>query len=148
MSLVSKINDYEHKIRITKVKMMERKEIDTEREKLESLEKEYTELIVSLEETYGIIDYDTELDWEEGRDGNYIEEMCWAQSRLVELLETVSAGDEKDQHRVKKDMEALIHTARQIKKEKNSDIEKAQRVVQAMDDIIVLCDKHRDSGKK
>lgn len=90
-----------------------------------------------------IDDGDVPLEWEEYREIDYVDSSLRCQQMLVDALALLEAGDKKSIHNANKALETLVREARKIRKEKNEDIQKAQEVISLMDEIINVCDNHR-----
>ena len=83
------------------------------------------------------------LEWNEKRDVIYICDIVECQEKLVNALEMLEQNDKKSIHNAKKSFEVLVSEARQIKKAREHEIEQAQNVIKAMNDIIKVCDENR-----
>lgn len=90
-----------------------------------------------------ILSGDIILEWFEHRDLAYISDMINCQKALLDMLKMAETGDKKALHNANKAFEELVHEARRIKKKRNEDIQKAQKVIALMDEIIKICDEHR-----
>lgn len=90
-----------------------------------------------------IDDGDVPLEWEEYREIDYVDSSLRCQQMLVDALALLEAGDKKSIHNANKALETLVREARKIRKEKTEDIQKAQEVISLMDEIINVCDNHR-----
>lgn len=86
---------------------------------------------------------DIELEWFESRDLNYIDDILRCYQMLMDALKLSENDNKKDSHNAEKSLETLMRIAREIKKSANDDIKKAQEVINAMDEIIDVCDLHR-----
>ena len=91
----------------------------------------------------GLCDGDFILDWDDKRDAVYVYNAVQCQTLLIEALELLEQRDTKSLHNANKALETLVHVARGIRKERASDIQKAQNVIDAMNDIIKVCDELR-----
>ena len=92
-----------------------------------------------------ILSGDIPLEWAEYRDFEYISEMIECQQALIDTLKTAEKGDKKSLHNANKDFEMLVREARRIKKKRLEDIQKAQEAIYLMNEIIEMCDTHRNS---
>ena len=63
--------------------------------------------------------------------------------REEKQLALLKAGDKKSVHNANKALETLVREARKVRKERTEDIQKAQEVISLMDEIINVCDEHR-----
>lgn len=86
---------------------------------------------------------DVSLEWEEYREIDYADSSVRCQQMLVDALELLEAGDKKSVHNANKALETLVREARKVRKERTEDIQKAQKVISLMDEIINVCDEHR-----
>lgn len=86
---------------------------------------------------------DIELEWFESRDLNYIDDILRCYQMLMDALKLSENGNKRDSHNAEKSLETLMRIAREIKKSANDDIKKAQEVINAMDEIINVCDLYR-----
>jgi len=120
-----------------------------------SLEESLNNLLFSLVESEE--DYDSaedimsdfmggsfEVEWYEERDIRYLVEMITGYKKLAHTLEIIEQEDEKKTHDAKKALEVLVTEARRIKKDKKEDIQKAEKTISAMDEIIEICDACRE----
>ena len=83
------------------------------------------------------------LEWDDQRDIIYTSDTVECQEKLITALEMLEQGDKESIHNAKKAFEVLVNEARQIKKDREREIEKAQNVVDAMNEIIKVCDENR-----
>lgn len=90
-----------------------------------------------------IDDEDVSLEWEEYREIDYADSSVRCQRMLVDALELLETGDKKSVHNANKALETLVREARKVRKERTEDIQKAQEVISLMDEIINVCDEHR-----
>lgn len=90
-----------------------------------------------------IYDGDVDLEWDEYREVDYIDDMVRCQSMLVDALESLSNEDAKSLHKANKSLKEIVHAARLIRKKRKEDIQKSEKVISAMDTIIYVCDKYR-----
>ena len=90
-----------------------------------------------------IDDEDVSLEWEEYREIDYADSSVRCQQMLVDALELLETGDKKSVHNANKALETLVREARKVRKERTEDIQKAQEVISLMDEIINICDEHR-----
>ena len=91
----------------------------------------------------GIYGGDIILEWYEYRDVDYIGDIVSCQELLVRALEFFEQKDKKSLHHANKAFETLVHEARRIKKARTEDIQQAQNVIDAMNEIIRVCDENR-----
>lgn len=132
--------------------------MQTAKKKLEILEEKKTGLLLRIKDDYdledescedaaavesAIDDGDVSLEWEECREIDYADSSLRCQQMLVDALELLETRDKKSVHNANKALETLVREARKIRKEKNEDIQKAQEVISLMDEIIHVCDEHR-----
>lgn len=132
--------------------------MQTAKKKLEILEEKKTGLLLRIKDDYdledescedaaavesAIDDGDVSLEWEEYREIDYADSSVRCQQMLVDALELLETRDKKSVHNANKALETLVREARKIRKEKNEDIQKAQEVISLMDEIIHVCDEHR-----
>lgn len=139
-------------------------ELELAKEKLVEIEKEQTDLIGEMKETYGIDDEDYEdygfsntceeffqyiceenifISLDDYRDLEYMGAKLRCKKALVEALEAFNAGDKKSLHNAKKILKEIMSGARLIKTQRQNDIEKAEESIRTMDEIIAICDKFR-----
>lgn len=90
-----------------------------------------------------IDDQDISLEWEEYREIDYADSSLRCQQMLVDALELLETGDKKSVHNANKALETLVREARKVRRERTEDIQKAQEVISLMDEIINVCDEHR-----
>ena len=90
-----------------------------------------------------IDDEDVSLEWEEYREIDYADSSVRCQQMLIDALELLETGDKKSVHNANKALETLVREARKVRKERTEDIQKAQEVISLMDEIINVCDEHR-----
>ena len=83
------------------------------------------------------------LEWYEKRDLEYVNNIVGCQETLVSLLKVYNQNNKIIPHKEKKELEILLHEARQIRQRRLNDIQQAQSVVDAMDNIIKACDEIR-----
>ena len=123
--------------------------LDTAKQKLDALLEEQETLLGKIKENYDleeedcIEDGDVVLEWDEQRDVDYADDAVRCQEMLVRALELLNAGDKKSAHNANKALETLVREARKVRKERTEDIQKAQEVISLMDEIINVCDEHR-----
>lgn len=127
--------------------------LETAKKKLELLAEKKDDLLLRIKDDYdledetdvesAIDDEDVSLEWEEYREIDYAGSSVRCQQMLVDALELLEAGDKKSVHNANKALETLVREARKIRKEKTEDIQKAQEVISLMDEIINVCDDHR-----
>lgn len=121
------------------------KELEIAKEKLTQYDEDLNSLMKELEELYGedYLDGDIIAEWDEERDKRYYVELCMLQNRLVQILENIETDNKKEKHRLNKALEELVTDARRIKHDRKDDIEKAQKMVDEIDNLISVCDKFR-----
>ncbi|MBR6650360.1 MAG: hypothetical protein IKL36_03010 [Clostridia bacterium] len=132
--------------------------LETAKERLGLLIKNQVQLLLTIKEDYDLDDEDCEdaesvqsaincgditLEWDENRDVDYADDAVRCQQMLVRALELIEAGDKKSIHNANKALETLIREARKVRKDKEEDVKKAQELVSLMDEIISVCDNHR-----
>ena len=132
--------------------------LEDAKKKLELLKEKKESLLQEIKEDYSLDDEeyeDTEeiesaidseeviLAWEEYRDIDYIDDSISHLKLLLNTFDLLSTGDKKDAHTANKTFERLVRVARKIKKDRLDDIQKAQEVISLMDEIIHICDDHR-----
>jgi hypothetical protein len=96
-----------------------------------------------MEVESAIDDGDVSLEWEECREIDYADSSLRCQQMLVDALELLETGDKKSVHNANKALETLVREARKVRKERTEDIQKAQEVISLMDEILNVCDEHR-----
>lgn len=132
--------------------------LETAKERLDLLIKNQVQLLLTIKEDYDLDDEDCEdaesvqsaincgditLEWDENRDVDYADDAVRCQQRLVRALELLEVGDKKSTHNADKALEILVREARRVRKDKEEDVKKAQELVSLMDEIISVCDNHR-----
>ena len=127
--------------------------LETANKKLDILAKKKDDLLLRIKDDYdfedvtevgsAIDDGEVALEWEECREIDYADSSLRCQQMLVDALELLETGDKKSVHNANKALETLVREARKIRKEKTKDIQKAQKVVSLMDEIINVCDEYR-----
>ena len=132
--------------------------LETAKERLDLLIKNQVQLLLTIKEDYDLDDEDCEdaesvqsaincgditLEWDENRDIDYADDAVRCQQRLVCALELLEVGDKKSTHNANKALEILVREARRVRKDKEEDVKKAQELVSLMDEIISVCDNHR-----
>ena len=132
--------------------------LETAKERLDLLIKNQVQLLLTIKEDYDLDDEDCEdaesvqsaincgditLEWDENRDVDYADDAVLCQQRLVRALELLEVGDKKSTHNANKALETLVREARRVRKDKEEDVKKAQELVSLMDEIISVCDNHR-----
>ena len=132
--------------------------LQTAKKKLEILEEKKTGLLLRIKDDYDLEDEscedaaavesaidcgDVSLEWEEYREIDYADSSLRCQLMLVDALALLETGDKKAVHNANKALETLVREARKIRKERTEDIQKAQEVISLMDEIINVCDDHR-----
>lgn len=86
---------------------------------------------------------DINLEWDERRNVDYIDDIIKCQKLLIRVLELFEQKDKKALHNANKSLETLVHEARRIRKDRTDDIQQAQNVIDAMNNIIKFCDEIR-----
>lgn len=132
--------------------------LETAKERLDLLIKNQVQLLLTIKEDYDLDDEDCEdaesvqsainfgditLEWDENRDVDYADDAVRCQQRLVRALELLEVGDKKSTHNANKALEILVREARRVRKDKEEDVKKAQELISLMDEIISVCDNHR-----
>ncbi|MBQ7331532.1 MAG: hypothetical protein IJW94_07075 [Oscillospiraceae bacterium] len=127
--------------------------LETAKKQLALLEEKKKDLLLRIMEDYGledaaeaesaIDDEEISLEWEECRELDYADSSLRCQQMLVDALALLDSGDKKSVHNANKALETLVREARKIRKERTEDIQKAQEVISLMDEIIHVCDDHR-----
>ena len=132
--------------------------LETAKERLDLLIKNQVQLLLTIKEDYDLDDEDCEdaesvqsaincgditLEWDENHDVDYADDAVRCQQRLVRALELLEVGDKKSTHNANKALETLVREARRVRKDKEEDVKKAQELVSLMDEIISVCDNHR-----
>ena len=127
--------------------------LETAKKQLALLEEKKNGLLLRIKDDYdledvtevesAIDDEDVSLEWEEYREIDYADSSVRCQQMLVDALELLETGDKKSVHNANKALETLVREARKIRKERTKDIQKAQEVISLMDEIINVCDEHR-----
>ena len=131
-------------------------QLEQAKNRLEEYKKKQEEFMSDLREEYDdgfYEDVDEFLDaisngpialaWQDGRTREYWYYIVLCQEMLVSALETLSKKDSKSLHNANKILEDLVHNARMVKKFRKQDIERAQNVIDIMDDIIKICEENR-----
>lgn len=132
--------------------------LETAKERLDLLIKNQVQLLLTIKEDYDLDDEDCEdaesiqsaincgditLEWDENRDVDYADDAIRCQQMLVRALELLEVGDKKSTHNANKALETLVREARRVRKDKEEDVKKAQELISLMDEIISVCDNHR-----
>ena len=132
--------------------------LETAKERLDLLIKNQEQILLTIKEDYDLDDEDCEdaesvqnaincgditLEWDENRDVDYADDAVRCQQMLVHALELIETGDKKSAHNANKALETLVRKARKIRKDKEEDVKKAQEVISLMNEIIDVCDAHR-----
>ncbi len=132
--------------------------LETAKKKLDLLVEQKNDLLLKIKDDYdledescedaaavesAIDDGDISLEWEEYREIDYVDSSFRCQQKLVDALELLETGDKKSVHNANKALETLVRDARKVRKERTEDIQKAQEVISLMDEIINVCDEHR-----
>ena len=127
--------------------------LQTAKKQLDLLVEKKNDLLLRIKDDYdledvtevesAIDDEDVSLEWEEYREIDYADSSVRCQQMLVDALALLEAGDKKAVHNANKALETLVREARKVRKERTEDIQKAQEVISLMDEIINVCDEHR-----
>ena len=127
--------------------------LQTAKKQLALLEEKKNNLLLRIKDDYdledvtevesAIDDGDVALEWEECREIDYADSSLRCQQMLVDALEILETRDKKSVHNANKALETLVREARKVRKERTEDIQKAQEVISLMDEIINVCDEHR-----
>ena len=127
--------------------------LETAKKQLDLLVEKKNDLLLRNKDDYdledvadvesAIDDEDVSLEWEEYREIDYADSSVRCQQMLVDALELLETGDKKSVHNANKALETLVREARKVRKERTEDIQKAQEVISLMDEIINVCDEHR-----
>ena len=127
--------------------------LETAKKQLDLLVEKKNDLLLRIKDDYdledvadvesAIDDEDVSLEWEEYREIDYVDNSLRCQQMLVDALELLETGDKKSVHNANKALETLVREARKVRKERTEDIQKAQEVISLMDEIINVCDEHR-----
>ena len=127
--------------------------LETAKSQLVLLVEKKNDLLLRIKDDYdledvtevesAIDDEDVSLEWEECREIDYAGSSVRCQQMLVDALELLETGDKKSVHNANKALETLVREARKVRKERTEDIQKAQEVISLMDEIINVCDDHR-----
>ena len=132
--------------------------LETAKKKLDLLVEQKNDLLLKIKDDYdledescedaaavesAIDDGDISLEWEEYREIDYVGSSIRCQQKLVDALELLETGDKKSVHNANKALETLVRDARKVRKERTEDIQKAQEVISLLDEIINVCDEHR-----
>ena len=127
--------------------------LETAKKKSALLAEKKNDLLLRIKDDYdledatdvesAIDDEDVSLEWEEYREIDYADSSVRCQQMLVDALELLETGDKKSVHNANKALETLVREARKVRKERMEDIQKAQEVISLMDEIINVCDEHR-----
>lgn len=115
------------------------KEIQEQQKTLLAEAEEQRDEIYSSIDYLGIDDI-PETDWRDGRDIADINDLVECRQALVDTLELLNSADKKSIHNGRKNLEQIIGTVRRIRREKQEDILKAQKVIDAMNEILDICD--------
>ena len=131
--------------------------IEPAKNKLDTLLQKRSELYLEIKESYALDDDcenaasvenaidegEIDLEWNELRDISYIDASVRCQEALIHALELLKKGDKKSVHNANKELEVLVGEARRIKKSGEDDLKKAQEIISSMNEIIDICDVHR-----
>ena len=131
--------------------------IEPAKNKLDALLEKQSELYLEIRENYALDDdyedaasvenaiYGGEIDleWNDLRDISYVDASVRCQKALVDALELLKKGDKKSVHNANKELEILVGEARRIRKSGDDDLRKAQEIISSMNEIIDICDAHR-----
>lgn len=129
------------------------------KEKLEVLEDRKREFLFKMKDIYELDEEECEREedildtlysgeispeWYELRDIEYLDSMISGKKLLIRAIELYEKkNNSKSLHNANKAFETLVGDLRTIKKEKKDDIEKAQEVIDTIDEIINICDEYR-----
>ncbi len=134
------------------------RDVDTLKSELKGLEERKKGLLIGLRDIYELDEEDCEREedildtlysgdifpeWYELRDIEYYDSMISGKKLLIRAIELYEKNDSKSLHNANKSFETLVGDLRRIKKEKKDDIEKAQEVIDTIDEIINICDEYR-----
>ena len=131
--------------------------IEPAKNKLDTLLQKQSELYLEIKESYALDDDcedaasvenaidegEIDLEWNELRDISYIDALVRCQEALIHALELLKKGDKKSVHNANKELEVLVGEARRIRKSGEDDLKKAQEIISSMNEIIDICDVHR-----
>ena len=131
--------------------------IELAKNKLGTLLQKRSELYLEIKENYALDDDcedaasvenaidegEIDLEWNELRDISYIDALVRCQEALIHALELLKKGDKKSVHNANKELEVLVGEARRIRKSGEDDLKKAQEIISSMNEIIDICDVHR-----
>ena len=131
--------------------------IEPAKNKLDTLLQKRSELYLEIKESYALDDDcedaasvenaidegEIDLEWNELRDISYIDASVRCQEALIHALELLKKGDKKSVHNANKELEVLVGEARRIRKSGEDDLKKAQEIISSMNEIIDICDVHR-----
>lgn len=131
--------------------------IEPAKNKLDTLLQKRSELYLEIKESYALDDDcenaasvenaidegEIDLEWNELRDISYIDALVRCQEALIHALELLKKGDKKSVHNANKELEVLVGEARRIRKSGEDDLKKAQEIISSMNEIIDICDMHR-----
>ena len=131
--------------------------IEPAKNKLDTLLQKLFELYIEIKERYALDDDcedaasvenaidegEIDLEWNELRDISYIDASVRCQEALIHALELLKKGDKKSLHNANKELEVLVGEARRIRKAGEDDLKKAQEIISSMNEIIDICDMHR-----
>ena len=131
--------------------------IELAKNKLDTLLQKRSELYLEIKESYALDDDcedaasvenaidegEIDLEWNELRDISYIDALVRCQEALIHALELLKKGDKKSVHNANKELEVLVGKARRIRKSGEDDLRKAQEIISSMNEIIDICDMHR-----
>ena len=131
--------------------------LESAKNKLDELLEIQSELYLGIRENYALDDDcedatsveeaidegEIDLEWNDLRDISYVDASVRCQKALVDALELLKKGDKKSIHNANKELEILVGEARRIRKSGKDDLRKAQEIISAMNEIIDVCDAHR-----
>ena len=131
--------------------------IEPAKNKLDTLLQKRSALYLEIKESYALDDDcedaasvenaidegEIDLEWNELRDISYIDASVRCQEALIHALELLKKGDKKSVHNANKELEVLVGEARRIRKSGEDDLKKAQEIISSMNEIIDICDMHR-----
>ena len=134
------------------------RDVDILKSELKGLKERKKGLLIELRDIYELDEEDCESEenilgalysgdifpeWYELRDIEYLDSMISGKKLLIRAIELYEKNDSKSLHNANKAFETLVGDLRRIKKEKKDDIEKAQEVIDTIDEIINICDEYR-----
>ena len=131
--------------------------LESAKNKLDTLLQKRSELYLEIKESYALDDDcedeasvenainggEIDLEWNDLRDISYVDASVHCQEALIHALELLKKGDKKSVHNANKELEVLVGEARRIRKSGEDDLKKAQEIISSMNEIIDICDVHR-----